>query len=229
MAMQRLKADVHTHSADDPRDTLTHSAEELIDAAAAARFDVLALTLHEYYLQSARLARYAERRGVLLIPGIEQMIEGKHVVLLNPSPAQAQCRDFASLRALEKGGMAVLAPHPFFPAPICLGRKLEEHIDVFDAIEYSTMYCTGINFNRAAARVARKHGRPLLGTSDTHRLPYMHQTFTWIDAEPSVEGVIAGIRAGRTTLETRPRSLRGALAFGLHTLLDAAFDGVRRN
>ena len=42
--MAELKADFHTHSADDPRDDLSHSTEVLLDAAAQLNFRVLALT-----------------------------------------------------------------------------------------------------------------------------------------------------------------------------------------
>ena len=47
--MERLKADLHTHTADDPHDRLNYSAEMLIDTVAAAGVRVLAITCHEKF------------------------------------------------------------------------------------------------------------------------------------------------------------------------------------
>jgi len=226
MKPRRLKADLHAHAADDPHDTLKYSSEMLIDAAALAGMDVLAITLHESYFHVARLADYAHERGILLIPGLEQMVEGKHVVILNPDGEQARCTTFAGLRALGKRGAALIAPHPFFPGGVCLGKKLIEHIDLFDAIEYCTMYCSGMNFNRKAVRVARQFGKPLVGTSDSHSLPYWGATCTWIESEPTVAGVIDAVRCGRVELETRPRTHVQALKFGAQVAYDVLRDAM---
>ena len=43
--MRRLKADLHTHTAEDPRDGIDYSAEMLIEAAAKFNVDVLATQL----------------------------------------------------------------------------------------------------------------------------------------------------------------------------------------
>jgi len=226
MARRWLKADLHTHTADDPRDTLRYSAEELIDAAAACGVEVLSVTLHETFFWSDRLATYADRRGILLVPGMEQMIEGKHVLILNPDEEHLGCRDFASLRRIGRRDAAIIAPHPYYPAPVCLGRRLEENIDLFDAVEFSTMYCAGINFNRKAIRVARRHNLPVLGTSDTHALPYRDTTLSYVEAEKTVAGVIDGLRSGRIRLETRPRTHASAFKFGMKVALDTLHDAV---
>ena len=209
--MKRLKADLHVHTADDPRDRLTHSSEMLIDAAAALGFEVLALTAHDACIHSPYLDTFARRRGVLLIPGIEKTIEGKHVVILNPSQEHLAARHFEALRAAPRDDALVMAPHPFYPTPRSLGRKLLDHIDLFDAVEYSTLYCRGLNPNRRAARVARKFGLPLVGTSDVHRLPYGDSTHSWIEADKNVGQVLASVRAGRVDVVTRPLPARPAL------------------
>ena len=209
--MQRvMKADFHTHSADDPRDALQYSTEMLIDDAAANGIEVLALTLHEWMAPSPRVTRYAERRGVLLMPAIEQNVEGCHIVILNPDEEQARACTFADLRALGRRNAAFIAPHPYYPLGSCLGRKLLQHIDLFDAVEYCTLYARGVNWpNRRAAKVARRHGLPLVGTSDTHMLPYVDLTHTLVTGDKSVDGVIAAIRERRVELVTRPRPWRG--------------------
>lgn len=227
--MNRLKADFHTHTSDDPIDPVPFSAEALLDETARRGFQVIAITCHERRVWSPVLAEYARRRGVLLVPGTEALIEGKHVVLLNPDEEQMKARTFAELRALGRRDAAVLAPHPFYPTSSSLWGGLTRNIDLFDAVEHCSLYFTGINPNRRAARVARKHGLPLLGTSDTHDFPYQDTTFTWVDVdEVTVAGVIRAVRAGRVELETEPRRsasavptawklARGALHHALNT------------
>lgn len=212
---RKLKADLHTHTADDPYDCIDYSSEMLIDSAAWCEVEVLAVTCHGRVAYYDRLRDYAQRRGVLLIPGIEQLIEGNHVIILNPDPEQAAARSFDRLRALGKRKAAFLAPHPFYPFEGSLGRALIENIDLFDAIEYCNMYCNGLNFNRRAVRVARDFGLPVVGTSDTHTFPYSDRTVAWVEAEPTVDDVIEGVCAGRVQLETRPRPTTQAAAMAL--------------
>lgn len=215
-ALLKLKADLHTHSADDPRDPIAYSSEMLIDAAARLRFDVLALACHCKCVQNARLEEYARRRSVLLIPAAELLVDGKHVVVLNPDDAQAAATTFDQLRVLGRRDAAIMAPHPFYPEKRCLGKKLLENIDLFDAIEYCSMYYYGLNPNGRAVREARRFGLPLVGTSDAHTMPYRDSTFSWLEAdEVSVAGVIGAIRAGRVSVETRPRSLGETMVTGL--------------
>jgi predicted metal-dependent phosphoesterase TrpH len=217
--MKRLKADPHTHAADDPFDTLSHSAEMLIDAVAAAGMDVLAITCHDLSLYTHRLFEYAGRRNVLLIPGIEKFVSAKHVLILNPDPEHLQATTFDELREIGRRDAAFVAPHPYYPAPSSLLGDLVRNIDLFDAIEWSSLYMRTVNPNRWAARTASRYGLPLLGTSDTHGLPYEDTTYSWIEAEPTAWGVVEAIRAGRVTLETRPKPARAALR--------SAFDAVR--
>lgn len=211
--MLELRADLHTHAAGDPRDRIDHSAEMLIDTVAQLKIDVLAVACHERVVYTGTLAEYARRRGVLLVSAIELLVEGKHVVVLNPDEEQAQATTFAQLRALGKRDAAILAPHPFFLLRTCLGKELIANIDLFDAIEYCSMYYHGLNLNRRAAGVARRFGVPLVGTSDTHTLPYSESTVTRIEAEErSVEAVVDAVRAGRVRVETRPRPLAQAVS-----------------
>lgn len=206
--MIRLKADLHTHSADDPYDNIQYSSEMLVDAVAQLNVQVLALACHRTLIYYPRLARYARYKGVLLVPAIELLVEGKHVVVLNPDEEQAAATTFAELRALGRRNAVILAPHPFYAHKSCLGRLLAGNVDLFDAIEYCSLYYYGVNPNRKAVKVARRYGLPMIGTSDVHTAPYRASTFSWIEVEEaSVEGVIDAIRQGRVTVETRPQSL----------------------
>jgi predicted metal-dependent phosphoesterase TrpH len=112
-----LKADFHIHTREDPHDFIRHTALELLAEAARQGFDVIALTCHNKRIHSAELARRAEDLGILLIPGVEAAIEGKHTLLLDMPYSRWRVRRFDQVRALRRDGGLVIAPHPFFPAP----------------------------------------------------------------------------------------------------------------
>lgn len=216
-----LKADFHTHSREDPHDFIRHTALELIQEAARQGFDVLAITCHNKRIHTDELARRADDLGVLLIPGVEAAIEGKHTLLLDMPYSRFKVRRFADVRRLRRDGGLVIAPHPFFPAPKCLNSKLRENLDLFDAIEFSHMYTQTVDFNKKAVEYAARMELPLLGNSDTHRLWQLGTTYTLVEAERrSVAAVFAAIRAGRTRVVSAPlkplEKLRGLLGRPLH-------------
>ena len=207
-----IKVELHSHTADDPRDYIPHSTCQLIDRAAQLGYDALAITLHDRQLDERLYADYALQRGVTLIPGIERTIEGKHVLLLNfsrASEAVETFEDLARLRANESG--LVIAPHAYFPSPTCLGSLVESHADLFDAIEYNAMFTASINFNDAAVNWATRHGKPLVGNGDVHRLRQLGTTYSLIDAPPDADAICEAIRLHRVRVEATPLSLLKAV------------------
>ncbi len=201
-----LKVDLHLHTAEDPVDYILHDAHELIDRAAELGFDALAITLHEKQLADPRVFAHARERRIVLIPGIEQTIEGCHVVLLNfPQEDTEGIRTFDQLAALKaRTDGIVIAPHPFFPHGSSLGRRLEERSELFDAVEWSYFWTGGINFNAPAARWAAKHGKAIVGNSDLHDLRQLGRTYSKVFAEPEPGAICHAIREGRVSRETSP-------------------------
>ena len=200
-----LKADFHIHTREDPHDFIRYTAVELLAEAARQGFEVLALTCHNKRIHTEELRKRAEDLGILLIPGVEAAIEGKHTLLLDMPYSRLRVRNFKHVRAFKKDGGLVIAPHPFFPAPKCLNSKLRENLDLFDAIEYSHFYTRTVNFNHKAVEYARRMGIPLVGTSDCHRIWQLGTTYTLIDAdEKTLPGVFSAIRAGRVRVVTAP-------------------------
>ena len=203
----RLRADLHLHTGDDPRDYVTHSNKEMIDRAAHLGFEVLAITNHDFMSHREELANYAAARGIVLIAGVEATIENRHVLVYNFDYWVDPPRTFDDLHRLrsENPGLLVIAPHPFFPSKFCLQGKLLHHLDLFDGIEYSHFYTKKMNFNKKAAELARQSGRALVGTSDSHFLWQLGTTFSYIDAkEKSVPAVIEALREGRSQVATDP-------------------------
>ncbi len=198
-----LKVDLHLHSSEDPVDVIVHDARQLIDRAAELGFDALALTLHDCDLRDASLDAYARERGIVLVPGVERTIEGRHVLLLNfPDPTD-HVRSFEDLAALRKESDGlVIAPHPYFPDTSCLRWRLDRHADLFDAVEWSYFWTRGLNFNQKAARFAATHGKPLVATSDLHDLRQLGRTFSLVDADRDAKSICDAIREGRVSIQT---------------------------
>jgi predicted metal-dependent phosphoesterase TrpH len=208
-----LKVELHTHTSNDPVDRIPHTSKELIDRAVALGYDALAITLHDKQLDIRDLLPYAAERGLVLIPGVERSIEGRHVLLLNFRSGTEDVRSFADLAGLKKreAGL-VVAPHPFFPAPCCLRGDMDRHADLFDAVEFNAMFTRFINFNKPAERWAARHGKPLVGNGDVHRLRQLGTTYSLIDAERHPDAICAAILAGRVQVESRPLTFVDAVS-----------------
>jgi hypothetical protein len=201
-----LKVDLHLHTGEDPVDRISYSASDLVDRAVALGFDALAITLHDSQFNDPRVFDYARERGIVLIPGVERTIEGKHVLLLNfPDEAVAAARTFDDVAKLKtQSGGIVIAPHPFFPDKSCLRSRLDAHADLFDAIEWSYFWTRAANFNARAERWAREHGKAIVGNSDLHDLRQLGRTYSTIDAPPDPAAICAAIRDGRVVHHTAP-------------------------
>jgi predicted metal-dependent phosphoesterase TrpH len=203
-----LKVDLHTHTADDPSDRIPYQTHELIDRAAELGFNALAVTLHDLQLDVEPCREYAAKRGVLLIPGIERTIEGRHVLLLNYSRAAESVDCFESLARLrERERGLVIAPHPFFPAASALRGALTRHAHLFDAVEWNGMFTRCVNFNAPAERWARRHGKPMVANADVHRLEQLGTTYTLVDADSDPGAICDAVTAGRVRLVTTPHSM----------------------
>jgi predicted metal-dependent phosphoesterase TrpH len=201
-----LKVDFHLHTAEDPVDQIHHDAVALIDRAADAGYGALAITLHDRQLDSPWITDYARERGIVLLPGMERTIEGRHVLLINFPRAAAESvftfRDLAWLKSRATG--LVIAPHPFFPGGSCLRRQLEVHADLFDAVEWSYFWTRRLDFNSRAARWARAHGKPVVGNSDMHDLRQLGRTHSLVQAEAQPDAICAAVRAGHVDVSTEP-------------------------
>jgi len=217
-----LKVELHAHTADDPVDRIPYSGVELIDRAAALGYGALAITLHERQLDVRRLAPYAAERGVVLIPGVERTIQGRHVLLLNFTEGADEVRTFDDLARLKQRQRGlVIAPHPFFPTTSCLWGLLDRHRDLFDAVEYNAMFTSSVNFNRAAERWAIRHSKPLVGNGDVHRLHQLGTTYSLVDASPDADAICAAIAEGRVRVERTSLSW-GAVALTLGQMFAAS-------
>lgn len=217
-----IKVDLHIHTLDDPKDIIDYSAHQLLEKARELGFGVLAITLHDAVFDKPEVFADAARMGILLIPAAEMRIEGADIILLNVSPEEvAGLKSFDDVRALRaKRGRSIftIAPHPFYVLGGSIGGRLLDEIDCFDAIEYCHFHVGPINPNWKAKRVARKFHKPLIATSDAHRLHAFGRHYTMMPrpAELTCEKFFDCLREGPLGLTSPSASLRelmGAIYF----------------
>jgi predicted metal-dependent phosphoesterase TrpH len=220
---EMLKADLHLHAAEDIEDNINYSAKDLIDKAAKLNFDVLAFTFHHHFFWKKDIIAYAKKKGILLIPGAELMIEGNDVLVYNISKKDVEnTRNFNDLKKLkqENKEVFIIAPHPYFKAARCLESRLEQHIDLFDAIEHSWFFSKAINWNKKAIRIAKKYNKPLIATSDCHVLSMFGGNYTLIDASKDKKAIFNAIRKEKISIRTKSLSLPFIIMYSFRIILD---------
>src|SRR5262249_12104134 len=74
------------------------------------------------------------------------------------------------------------------------------------AVEYNAMFTRQLNFNRIAERWAARHGKPMVGNCDVHRLRQLGTTYTLVDAPCDAGAICAAVAAGRVRGVSRPLS-----------------------
>jgi predicted metal-dependent phosphoesterase TrpH len=222
-----LKCDLHIHTGEDTRHDLDYGARDLIAVAARRGYQVISITNHDRVTYSGELAGFARERGILLIPGVEATVGGKHVLLYGVDGMEEDwgALDVFALRRLRMRGALVVAPHPFYPGYNSPGSLLVRFPYLFDAVEYSHLYVRRVNFNRRAASFARRNALPLLGQSDAHSLRQLDYTYSLVDAEPVRDQVFRAIRGGRLEVASHPARLSTAAAVGVR--LFSTFLGSR--
>src|SRR5437764_10069099 len=205
-----IKVDLHMHTLDDPKDAVDYSAHQLLARARSLGFGVLAITLHDAVFDRQEVFADAAAMGILLIPAAEVRLRGADVILLNVTPKEiAELRNFDDLRQLraQRGdSIFTIAPHPFYVFGGSIGPRLLENIDCFDAIEICHFHKGLFNPNRRAAKVARRFGKPLIATSDAHRLDAFGRHYTSIPrpAELTFENFLTALRSERISLTSPP-------------------------
>jgi predicted metal-dependent phosphoesterase TrpH len=212
-----IKIDLHIHTLDDPKDVIDYSAHQLLERALPLGFRVLAITLHGAVFDHAEVFAHAARMGILLIPAAEVRLCGCDVILLNVRPEEiSELRNFDDLRKLRArrgDSLFAIAPHPFYVFGSSIGWRLLKEIDCFDAIEFCHFHKWLMNPNWIAAAVASKFRKPLIATSDAHRLHAFGRHYTSIPRprELTAEAVFAAFRSGPIRLTSPSCSFRELL------------------
>src|SRR5467141_1928577 len=228
-----IKIDLHIHTLDDPKDAVDFSAHQLLERARALGFRVLAITLHDAVFNRKEVFADAAAMGILLIPAAEVRLLGADVIVLNVTADEiVQLKNFDDLRRLRArrgNSIFTVAPHPFYVVGGSIGSRLFAEIDCFDAIEFCHFHIGLFNPNRRAKRVAARFGKPLIATSDAHRLHAFgrHYTSMRMPSVLTLENIFAALRSGPLRL-TSPASSFADLVSAVYFVFLAHPFRVRR-
>jgi len=204
--MKNFKAALHLHVKGDPEENIKHTAKEAVLQAKELGFEVIAITCHNKVVYPEGIKEFGEKHDVTVIPGIEATVEKKHVIILNTKEEANNVTTFAKLKKYKEkhSECFIMAPHPFHYTRECLGRKLKEHIDLFDGIEWNYFYSLSINPNLKARELAKKYNKPLIGTSDIHTLKYFDPTYCVIKAKSrTIPDLIEALKNNQIELITK--------------------------
>lgn len=231
--MPVFRIELHNHCGSDPQDALDYSARDLVDACVKHGVGVVAITPHRELFDEPDAVAYARSRNVLLIPGVEKMVEGRELVLLNVLPHEIPHRmdrsDLEKLRRDKGESLFVLAPHPFYPRDSCIGPVLDEFAALVDAVEWCHLFIPLYNPNLRAAKWAEANGRPVIATSDTHDLALFARNHAEVEADsPDAVAVFRALRAGRIRNRHRPYGLRELAKYILLNILAGQWRKWRR-
>jgi len=203
---QRLKIDFHIHTSGDTDNDIDYNAYELIDRAVMLSFDAIAITNHDIMISDEKLVAYANKKGLILFPGVERSIDHKHVLLINFSEIES-LDTFNAIQQAKNENNLVIAPHPFFPGMQSLGKDMYLHPSLFDAIEYCHFYSPRLNFNREAIRYAKLHGLPLMAGSDAHLKEQFGRCYALVKSEKNKYAIIQAIKKGHVQVVAPPLHL----------------------
>jgi hypothetical protein len=206
--LKGLKADLHLHTCDGIRENyINYNAFKLIDVAMGMGHEVLSITNHDTVTYNGYLRDYACERGILLIPGVEITLKnGGHVLAYNVTDTLDSINNLSDIERIKDRDNLFIAPHPFFPGSVSLGRQFIKWQSIFDAIELCHFYTDSINFNKKAIDMAEKFNLPMVGTSDSHLLRQLNTTYSFIYAEKDTEAVFEAIRNRAVKVVTSPLS-----------------------
>lgn len=188
-----MRFDLHIHSNHSSDSSLT--VDEILQQAVKKGLDGIAICDHntiEGSLLGIRRARELDLPLVVL-PGMEVSTTEGHLLVLGireDIPHDLTYLETIGI-ARQKGGV-VIAAHPFKSGGIGYGAKDADAVETFNS------RCI-FDENTRAKELAKEHGKPEVGGSDSHLLSTIGLAYTDIEAEPDEKSVLSAIREGRTS------------------------------
>lgn len=217
----KVKASLHLHSSEDYKDgdVISYSFFRLIDKAKEFDFNLLACTGHEKMVCLPEYIEYGKKKGIIIVPGVEALINGKHILILNCDDSADKIKTFSDLRFYKEKHpeIFVIAPHPNHGFLVSLGfKKLRKYIELFDAVEHSWFYSKWFNLNLKTIKIAKDLKLPLVSTSDLHDIRYLNSDYLIAEVENLIaEDFFKAIKNNNFINYTSPKFLPELISFQL--------------
>ena len=93
------------------------------------------------------------------------------------------------------------------------------------------MFTRTVDFNQRAERWARRHGKPMVGNCDVHRLAQLGTTYSLVDAPADADAICEAVAAGtRARREPAARvEERDAVRIVTSMMVGSRFGGATEN
>ncbi len=187
-----LRVDLHLHTVFSGDSTI--SPRLVVDQLHAhPAVKGVAITDHntlQGFFQVYKLAKAYE--DLVILPGVEMSTEAGDIIILGVEEKPEYPTSLSSIIdfAKENGGVIVI-PHPYRVMGIGdLAMNIEAH-----AVEVLNPTATPKE-NMMAQKLATTANLPRVAGTDAHNAKEMWSVYTEIDAQPSAESVLKGIRKG---------------------------------
>lgn len=199
------KADLHMHSKEDWQDDmLSYSVYELIDYLAKLNYEVISITFHNQLYYQEKIINYARKKGILLIPGVELLVQNSHILVYNAKPDELKkIKTFSDLEKIKRTDTLIIAAHPFFGLSSA-GKNIDKYPNSFDGVEHSGFYLPWFNRNKKAAKYIKKHNYIIMGNSDAHFLKQIDTNYSLLPTKKDIPSIFKAIKENKHKLVTRP-------------------------
>jgi predicted metal-dependent phosphoesterase TrpH len=187
-----VKADLHVHTIYS-KDSII-KPKELIYYAKRSGLNAVAVTDHNNVEGAFKIAK--ENPDFLIIPGMEVSSLNGHIVALNV--AERVPRDLSAdetVKSIHEAGGIAIACHPFAWLKGSIGKYVTAKFDAVEALNASAFPFSMAS--KKAGELAERLRLPRVAGTDAHYGPVIGRAYTLIDAEPTVESVVAAIVRGK--------------------------------
>jgi len=187
-----VRVDLHVHTRYSRDSVIT--PDQLIFYARKSLLNAVAVTDHDSLEGAVKIAK--ENPEFLVIPGMEVSSLNGHIVALNVSemiPRGLSAEETVEL--IRRAGGIAIACHPFAWLKGSVGRYVTAKFDAVEALNASAFpYKLA---SRKAEKLAESLHLPKVAGTDAHYGPIIGRVYTLVDAEPTVESVLAAIVKGK--------------------------------
>jgi hypothetical protein len=202
-----LRAQLHMHTTESKGTRIEMECnihpKKAVDILKKKNIQVAAITDHNNTRAYPKIKDYAEKKGIILINGIEVSTEDGELIGLNVEPGieKELKKGIDLLEAkdiiLSHGG-EILIPHPFDMMGRGIGKRIKDVKGIVEVFNPGNVLYFEDKFARI---VAEKLGLPMVACSDAHWLEMIDRGVTVVDCEPDVDSVFESIKKGKVKFE----------------------------
>ena len=226
-----IRTQLHLHTTHSKGTRITKesliSPREVVNLAVLHGIKAIAITDHNTTSAIPEVERYAKKRGIILIPGIEIDTFDGHLIGLgvNVGIENSVRREMSALEVadvIKDDGALVYIPHPFDIRKKGIGTKIKEVDGLIEVFNPFNIF--GFE-NFYADYVATKLKRPKVVGGDVHVKSMFNVGITVLDCEPTEESILKALQKGKKRFENcRYMSLREMKEWSLERVVQSYED-----